>query len=75
MTNNLTLDEVRQMFGGTIPKAAMDIISVANDSMTLDDLRVSLEALAASEHAAPTKRSFNVLFGKELNDEHTDAQE
>ncbi|QBX34670.1 hypothetical protein E4191_08075 [Paracoccus liaowanqingii] len=74
MTDKLTLDDVRQMFGGTIPKSALNIISVANDNVTLDDLRHTLEGLAALEHAAPRKRSLGVLFGKELNDEHADGQ-
>lgn len=75
MTNKLTLDEVRRMFGGAIPKAAMDIINDAGDDAAPDDLRLALEALAASSHATPKKRRFRVLFGKELNGEPADGQE
>lgn len=74
MTDKLTLDEVRRMFGGTIPKSAMDIIRVANDAVTLDDLRLTLEAMAASEHGGPKRASPGVLFGAELNDEGRDGQ-
>lgn len=73
MTDKLTLDEVRRMFGGTMPKFAMNIISVANDDVKLDDLRPTLKAMAASEHAAPRRASFGVLFGEELNDERPDG--
>lgn len=74
MTDKLTLDEVRRMFGGTISKTAMDLISAANDDLTLDDLRPDLEALAASENSRRRKRSFGVLFGKELNGKGADGQ-
>ena len=74
MTDNFTLDDVRRMFGGTIPKAAMNIICGANDTSTLEGLRPELEALAASAYAAPKKRSFRILFGKELNGGRVDGQ-
>lgn len=74
MTDKLTLDDVRRMFGGTIPKSAMDIIRVANDAVTLDDLRLTLESMAASEHDGPKRAGPGVLFGKELNDEGRDGK-
>lgn len=73
MNGHLTLDEVRQMFGGAIPKVVMDIINTANDDRTLDDFRPALQALAALENATPRKRRLGVLFGKELNGEHADG--
>lgn len=74
MTDNPTLEEVRRMFGGTIPQAAMDIINDAGDDTAPEDLRRALAALAASAHAAPKKRRFRVLFGKELNGQRTDGK-
>ncbi|MGZ3216703.1 hypothetical protein [Paracoccus sp. T5] len=74
MTEKLTLDDVRRMFGGAIPKVAKDIIDGADEGVTLDDLRPELEALAAPEHADPRRRRFRVLFGKELNGEPGDEQ-
>lgn len=75
MTDKLNIDDVRRMFGGTIPKVARDIINGADEGVSLDDLRPELEALAAPEHGDPNKRRFRVLFGKELNGEPSDAQE
>lgn len=74
MTDQLTLDEIRQMFGGTIPEAAMDIIRAANDDTTLDDLRPALKALLVTEYAALRKRRVRVLFGQELNSKRADGQ-